>query len=40
MNFSRITFMASDAPAAKRALQALVKRYGKTLAVVAKEYPR
>ena len=28
MNFSRISFLASDAPAAKRALRALAKRYG------------
>ena len=28
MNFDKITFLASDAPAAKRALTALAKRYG------------
>ncbi|MDP8996068.1 MAG: NAD kinase [Pseudomonadota bacterium] len=28
MNFSRITFLASDSPAATRALKALTKRYG------------
>ena len=28
MNFERITFMASDAPAARRAFNALTKRYG------------
>ncbi len=28
MNFSRITFLASDSPAAMRALKALTKRYG------------
>ncbi len=28
MNFNHITFLASDAPAAKRALKALAKRYG------------
>ena len=28
MNFERITFMASDAPAAQRAFKALCKRYG------------
>ena len=28
MNFDKITFLASDAPAAKRALKALAKRYG------------
>lgn len=28
MNFSRITFLASDSPAARRALKVLAKRYG------------
>ena len=28
MNFSRLSFLASDAPAARRALKALSKRYG------------
>ena len=35
MNFSRISFLASDAPAAKRALKALAKRYGNVAAETA-----
>ena len=32
MNFTRITFLASDSPAARRALKTLAKRYGNATA--------